>query len=127
MIEINEETMNALMVFAGVALGGGIGSVLRMLVGQWRGKTSTVGILLANTFASAIVAYVVVWDHDWHWAAISAGFAGGLSTFSTWAAQTAELWAADKRTDAINNALLNLLLPVFAVVAVLLPRLFGAF
>ena len=127
MIEINAESLNALLVFAGVAVGGGLGSVLRMFVGQWRGKSAPMGILLANTVASAIVAYVVVWDHDWHWAAISAGFAGGLSTFSTWAAQTAELWTADKRADAINNALLNLLLPVFAVVAVLLPRLFGAF
>jgi CrcB protein len=85
------------------------------------------GILIANTLASALVAYVSVWNHDWLWAAVSAGVAGGLSTFSTWAAQTAELWAAGQRGDALNNALLNLLLPVCAVVVVLLPRLYGAF
>jgi fluoride ion exporter CrcB/FEX len=55
---------------------------------------------------------------------LSAGVAGGLSTFSTWAAQTGEMWAADRRGDAINSALLNLLLPVTAVMFVVLPQLF---
>ena len=113
-------------LFAAVAIGGGLGSVLRLMLAQWKGKSIPMGILLANTIASGLVAYIAVWEHDWVWAALSAGVAGGLSTFSSWAAQTAQLWAADRRADALNNALLNLLLPVTTVVVILIPRLFGA-
>ena len=94
---------------------------------QWASRLTTksvpLGILIANTFASGLLAYVATLDHDWVWAMLSAGVAGGLSTFSTWAAQTGELWAADRRGDAINNALLNLLLPVTVVLFILIPQL----
>lgn len=123
----SSEVWHSVMVFVGVGVGGGLGSVLRLVMGKWAGKGLPIGILAANTIASALVAYVSVWHHDWLWAAVSAGVAGGLSTFSTWAAQTAELWAAGERADALNNALLNLLLPTVAVLVVLVPRLFGAF
>ena len=112
------------MIFVGVAVGGGFGSVLRMLLGKLTTKSVPIGILIANTVAAGFLAYVSTLNHDWVWAMLSAGVAGGLSTFSTWAAQTGEMWAADRRGDAINNALLNLLLPVTAVMFVVLPQLF---
>lgn len=113
------------LILIGVAVGGGLGSVARMFLGRWHGRSVPLGILLGNTLASAIVALVASGAHDWLWAAVSAGLAGGLSTFSTWAKQTADLWADGRRGDAINNLLLNIFLPVAAVLAVLLPQLLG--
>lgn len=118
-----QHIIETVMIFGGVAVGGGFGSVLRMFLGKLTTKSVPLGILIANTFASGLLAYVATLDHDWVWAMLSAGVAGGLSTFSTWAAQTGELWAADRRGDAINNALLNLLLPVTVVLFILIPQL----
>ena len=113
------------LILIGVAVGGGLGSVARMFLGRWHGSSVPFGILAGNTIASAIVALVATGAHDWLWAALSAGLAGGLSTFSTWAKQTADLWADGRRGDALNNLLLNVFLPVAAALAVLLPQLFG--
>ena len=88
------------LILIGVAVGGGLGSVARMFLGRWHGNSVPLGILAGNTIASAIVALVATGAHDWLWAALSAGLAGGLSTFSTWAKQTADLWAESVSTAA---------------------------
>ena len=123
----SNQITETVLIFAGVFVGGGFGSVLRMLLGKLTTKSVPIGILIANTLASGFLAHVSTLNHDWVWATLSAGVAGGLSTFSTWAAQTGELWAAGHRGDAINNALLNLLLPVTAVLIVLIPQLFQGY
>lgn len=121
------EIANTALIFGGVAVGGGLGSVLRMALGLLKTKSLPYGILIANTAASWMLAHFATMNHDWMWAALSAGLCGGLSTFSTWAAQTAELWAADRRADAVNNALLNILLPVAAVLFVVIPQLLSGY
>lgn len=121
------EIANTALIFGGVAVGGGLGSVLRLGLGFLKTKSLPIGILIANTVASGLLAHLASLNHDWMWAALSAGVCGGLSTFSTWAAQTAELWAADRRADAVNNALLNILLPVSAVLFVVIPQLLSGY
>lgn len=91
-----------------VALFGGLGSVIRHFVGSWQGVLPW-GILLANSVAS-FIAGVAVGDGALELALI-AGFAGGLSTFSTFASQTFELWTKRSKALAVLNGALNLLIP----------------
>jgi fluoride exporter len=102
-----------------VALFGGLGSVVRHWVGGWKG-VFPFGILLANSVASFVVG-VAVGQGELELALI-AGFAGGLSTFSTFASQTFELWTTRSKALAVLNAALNLVIPavLFATAVILL-------
>jgi CrcB protein len=106
------------MEFLVVALFGGLGAVLRGLLGRLGGFIPW-GILIANTAATAVAA----------WAYVSApqlglilvvGIAGGLSTFSTFIAQTWQLIQNRKLFPAFLNVFLNVVLPSTAVVLVVL-------
>jgi len=48
---------------------------------------------------------------------LSLGFAGGLSTFSSWAAQTVHYYRQGDNRKGTYNLLLNLLLPALCVIA----------
>lgn len=103
----------------GVALLGGIGSVIRLLLSHWHRRLPW-GILVGNTLASLVVglSYSLTLIDSTHWSVwavlLSTGFAGGLSTFSSWAAQTTHLYFESHRARAALNALLNLTLPTVA-------------
>ena len=113
-------------IIALVGVAGGIGAVLRLYFGQWTGKLPW-GILLANTVASAVVGFTARYfdvsaaaDTDLMlWASIGAviviGFAGGLSTFSTFAAQTVEFFTRGRIAQGLINTALNLLITPLAV------------
>ena len=113
--------MNLIWVYLGAtAVFGGLGALVRFSVSRWDGWLPW-GILAANTFASAVVGFAgnlsadaqqLVWQ-----VALTFGFAGGLSTFSSWAAQTGGFVSAASRQRAFWNAVLNLVLPVAAVFA----------
>lgn len=110
------------MLAIGVALLGGLGSVARFALSRWQ-RSLPWGILTANTIASVIVGLAVSINLSGHSqnavlsTVIATGFAGGLSTFSSWAAQTVALMAQGQRREGYLNVLLNLVLPVSGAIA----------
>ena len=96
---------------------GGLGSVLRFALSRLTGVLPW-GILTANTFASLIAGlFLAGASPAVPYAFLAVGFAGGLSTFSSWAAQTGAYWQAKQYRKATYNAALNLILPMMAVIA----------
>ena len=109
--------MNTLWFLLLVAGLGGLGSVVRFILARLSG-TLPWGILIANTLASLVAgAFLGGGQPSVPYSLLVVGFAGGLSTFSSWAAQTASYWRAGSYRKATYNAALNLLLPAVAVVA----------
>ena len=94
--------------FVLVALAGGFGAVTRYGLSTWSGKLPW-GILLANSIGSFIAGLAVSGSIENAWLIV--GLAGGLSTFSTFAAQTHDLVAKKQLGRALLNIVLNLLLP----------------
>jgi CrcB protein len=92
-----------------VAICGGLGSVARLLLTQWTGWLPW-GTLTGNAVASVMVgvaldlALIPGTDDSaaLTTALLATGFAGGLSTFSSWAAQTVGLWNQSKKRQAFG-------------------------
>jgi len=84
-------------ILIGIALAGGIGSIIRFAMSRWQGYLPW-GILLANVTASFFAGWAVIhFTDDTTWAGITVvGLAGGLSTFSSWAAASVQLAASGK-------------------------------
>jgi CrcB protein len=104
------------LAFAGItlaiAVAGGLGSVLRLFFSRWSGYLPW-GTLLSNSLASLIAGFLVWALSDAVTGAIFiTGFMGGLSTFSSWAAATAEYWIARQRLRMVLNWVLNLVIPM---------------
>lgn len=104
--------MEMLVSAAAVALLGGVGSVLRHIVGFWSGVLPW-GILAVNSVASFVVGLAL--SSQAYEVALIVGLAGGLSTFSTFAAQTFEYLKNQQRFKALMNFALNLLLPALSL------------
>lgn len=108
---------NFFLSVLGVALLGGVGSAARLMLSHWHGRLPW-GILVGNTVASAIVGYMFpisqAGDQSAMFTAtlIATGFAGGLSTFSSWAAQTMHLMVEKQTRMGYLNFVLNMALPV---------------
>jgi CrcB protein len=100
-----------------VALFGGLGALLRAALSEFKGFLPW-GILLANTIATALAAWALLLAPQFQLIVV-AGLAGGLSTFSTFIAQTWELLSSGKRSAALLNVTLNLLFSFTAVYLVL--------
>lgn len=107
--------MNYLLVF----IGGGIGSLLRYVIGSLMGKTSIalpLGTLSSNLvscliFGTVIYAYQeknLVPDQYRHFVLI--GICGGLSTFSSFSFETFELIKQGMTGWAIANILISCVL-----------------
>jgi CrcB protein len=94
--------------FVLVALAGGFGAVARYWLSNWSGKLPW-GILLANSIGSFIAGLAVAGSIETAWVIV--GLAGGLSTFSTFAAQTHDLLTKKQLGLASLNIVLNLLVP----------------
>lgn len=90
---------------------GSAGALLRTwLVRRLVKRPVPLGVLAANTIASAVGGAVVA-DRDtlgvtWSLVLVG-GFCGGLSTLSTLAADTVELWVEDRRRHAVLNVVAN--------------------
>jgi CrcB protein len=120
---------SAWLGLVGIALAGGLGSAIRLTLSHWPGRLPW-GILTGNSVASAVVGFAFVlsqhgvgWDPLWA-GLLATGFAGGLSTFSSWAAQTVHFFSQEQKRAGMANLLLNLVVPVACV---LLGIFFGAF
>jgi CrcB protein len=94
--------------FVVVAIAGGFGAVVRFWLSYWQGKLPW-GILLANAIGSFIAGLAIAGSIESAWLIV--GLAGGLSTFSTFAAQTHDLVAKKQLALASLNIVLNLLIP----------------
>jgi fluoride exporter len=90
---------------------GSAGALLRTwLVRRLAKRPVPLGVLAANTIASAVGGAVVA-DREslgvvWSLVLVG-GFCGGLSTLSTLAADTVELWLENRRRDALGNVVAN--------------------
>lgn len=96
-----------------VSLAGGIGAVLRFVISRWQGKLPW-GILAANTIASAILGLFI--GADQITIIVVSAFAGGLSTFSSFAAQTSQYLAATANLKAYAYVALSFAGPSTGVV-----------
>jgi fluoride exporter len=94
--------------FIVVAIAGGFGAVVRFWLSYWQGKLPW-GILLANAIGSFIAGLAVAGSVESAWTVV--GLAGGLTTFSTFAAQTHDLIVKKQMGPASLNIVLNLLVP----------------
>jgi CrcB protein len=102
-----------------IALAGGLGAVVRLWLGKFRGRLPW-GTLTANVVAGLALGIAVgLQNHalvpDLLSAVLFVGFAGGLSTFSGVAAETGELIRLKHWALALANLGANLLLPVLTV------------
>lgn len=115
--------MEGFLALSLMVLAGGLGSTIRYVLSQWQGRLPW-GILVANSLGGLIAGIALELQLNYSSLGIfgalaafvlSTGFAGGLSTFSSWAAQTADFWLLRKFRLAYYNAALNLVLPIAAV------------
>ena len=98
------------LVILGIAGLAGLGSVFRFALSKWNGYLHW-GILVANVLASFIAGWASThFSDDQTVALIVVGFAGGLSTFSSWAAGTVHLAARNKVFAPLAYTLLTLIL-----------------
>ena len=104
--------MNTLALALTVALLGGLASVFRLGLARWTGWLPW-GILFANTSASFLAGIEIVGANVAS-PLIIAGLCGGLSTFSTFTAQTVDFYRAGLRLRGTANLLANLMLPFTA-------------
>ena len=109
------------VILAAVALAGGLGAVIRLFVGRWRGRLPW-GILAANTLAGLILAFLQMIslqiDDSFLFAVVFVGLCGGLSTYSSVAADTGNYLKDRAYGRAVANLAANLGIPL---VAYLLP------
>ncbi len=107
-----------IVAFGLIALAGGLGAVIRFLLSGWIGKLPW-GILVANILASFVVGLVLrsADTSGFIAAVVVTGFCGGLSTFSTFSAQTVEYFKAKQVWLGVANFVLNFVLPTLAALA----------
>ncbi|ONF64122.1 fluoride efflux transporter CrcB [Amycolatopsis keratiniphila] len=93
-----------------VALGGGLGAILRFLtdrrVQAWRKPAFPWGTLTVNVVGSAILGVLTGWalhggQPDAVRALLAVGFCGGLTTFSTFGYETLLLFTGKTRARAV--------------------------
>ncbi len=101
-----------------IGLAGGLGSVLRLFLSGWAGKLPW-GILTANTVASFVMgsALMAIQTNPLASAVIVTGICGGLSTFSSFSAQTVEYFKAKQVWRGVLNIVLNFTVPALAALA----------
>jgi CrcB protein len=98
-----------------IAIAGGLGSVIRLFLSRWIGVLPW-GILVANVVASFVMGLgLSLFAVNTVLAQIvSVGICGGLSTFSTFSAQTVEYFKAKQIWRGVFNSLLNFFAPALA-------------
>ena len=107
-----------IVAFGLIALAGGLGAVVRFLLSGWISKLPW-GTLVANILASFVVGLVLrsVDTNGFLAAVVVTGLCGGLSTFSTFSAQTVEYFKSKQVWRGVANFALNLVLPTLAALA----------
>lgn len=114
-------TMTTVLIWAGVALLGGVGSVLRFTVDRALGRRLArpfpFGTLSVNVSGAALLGFVggLALSKD---AALLAGtaFVGAYTTFSTWMLETQRLGEERQVRAAMANILISAVLGIAAAV-----------
>jgi len=96
------------VVFAGGMLGGMSRFALTKLIGSARAAT-----FAANTVACTVAGFAVATPAPWQ-IALGAGFAGALSTWSTFARELGDLITAGQHRQALRYALRTAVLGIVA-------------
>lgn len=117
------------MVWLAVFLGGGFGSLARYGVGQLAAKAGggfPLGTLVANVLATALLATSIVLisrgflkPESAFTRALTIGFCGGFSTFSTFSLETARLLKAGNTMYAVLNIAVSVLACLIIVMLLL--------
>jgi len=117
--------LTATWMLLGVGVAGGIGAVFRFWLSDLRGWLPW-GTLLANTIASVVGGIAVIYFADASMrlteVTLVAGFAGGLSTLSTFAGQTTQMLAARQWLKAVVYTLASFVIPSTAVALIAMFR-----
>ena len=119
-----------LLILLATVVAGGLGSMARLALSHWHGKLPW-GILVGNSVASLVAGFGFSLGSSSSYVGqqitallmplLSLGLAGGLSTFSSWAAQTVHYYRQGDNRLGTYNLLLNLVGPVAcAILGVLL-------
>jgi CrcB protein len=108
----------ALMVLLWVMIAGGVGSGARYLVGHWAAARldpsfpyGTLIVNLLGCFAVGLVAQLAsaaAWSPELR-AAVTTGFLGGFTTYSSFNQETLSLFAAGTTAPALLNVAVTLL------------------
>jgi len=94
-----------------VALGGAVGAVLRYLLARWSAPARFPwGTLAANVPGSLLLGVVVVSVDGWARVLLATGVAGALTTYSSFALETALLDRTGRRGTALANVAVTLVL-----------------
>jgi fluoride exporter len=97
-----------------VAVGGATGAVLRYLLERYtmqkRAMTFPLGVLIANVSASLIAGFAFARGTEWVVALVAGGFAGSLSTYSTFALDTVRIAGQGSRSRAVLNVVASVIL-----------------
>ena len=107
--------MEPIVIALWMTLAGGFGAVIRFFIAQWQGKLPW-GILAANMLGSFILGAYYINDAPEVWLIVAA-LTGGISTFSSVAANTWQFISLKLRARAFLNLLLNFALPYMAAFA----------
>jgi CrcB protein len=105
--------MTPLVVVAAV-VAGGLGAVVRYAITRAVPRP-TRAVLVANIAGSALAGIAIAFPSDVQYIVLS-GFAGGLTTFSTWSVETVQLMNDGKSNTAVGNVVLNLAVGLVAAV-----------
>ena len=112
------------MTLAWIALGGGVGSVLRYLmytrIDQMHTYSFPIGVLVVNIVGSFLMGWLA-WSFttqiditDEHRAAILVGLLGGFTTFSAFSHDTLHLFLRGEYLAVILHIVLSVLLCIMA-------------
>jgi len=100
-----------------VGLGGGLGSILRMLISEWlpAGRLPW-GTMAANVMGSLIIGLVLArvgtpTKDSAHWQSfLAVGFCGGFTTFSSFSWQTLEQLRQGQLVSAVLHVLVSVII-----------------
>ena len=102
-----------------IGVAGGIGSVLRVWIMNWKGPLPF-GLIATNTLAAMFLGYVYSGYVTQDWLIIAvAGFAGGLSTFSGIAKAGFDYWHTGRLVQIFLTLAINIVLPLVAMMLVM--------
>ena len=102
------------LIISAAVVAGALGAVLRHLLVQHL-KLPTRAVLIVNVVGSALAGVAIAFPSEVQYVLLG-GFAGGLTTFSTWSVETIQLMNEGKSNAAVGNVVLNLALGLVAAV-----------